>query len=270
MKRRNILIGSRALAYWDRGFTHSDTADYDVISEEPIDGTEHHSLDVLNNADVEFYTSSDFYIQFNGTKLYLALPHCLAAIKRSHLHRELGFDKHITQYHKHLEKYIRYSSYDIREFLKTRTRLTLEQYPQPKPNLKKSVQDFFTDGVVKIHDHDYIHELVAAPTAPLYKSLQDDPSVVWCGKDKWDTFSHDQKLKCVSEEVSVLAIERFLVPREWNYPSKLAYLNALKKVCTTVTSGYFRDCAIDNYPAIIKLYNEQTFKSVKSKLTNGN
>ena len=36
-------------------------------------------------------------------------------------------------------------------------------------------------------------------------------------------------------------------------PSRIACDKALEKVCTTLTSGWFRDFAIDNYPEIFNL-----------------
>ena len=39
-----------------------------------------------------------------------------------------------------------------------------------------------------------------------------------------------------------------------------------EKVCTTLTSGWFRDFAIDNYPEILKLYDHSKFEYVKNQL----
>ena len=49
----NILIGSRALNYWHPEVPINNSTDWDVISAEPIEGCEWHSLDILNNAKVE-------------------------------------------------------------------------------------------------------------------------------------------------------------------------------------------------------------------------
>ena len=47
----------------------------------------------------------------------------------------------------------------------------------------------------------------------------------------------------------VIALERFVIPGKLN--PKLAYLKAVEKICTTLTSGWFRDFAIDNWPEVI-------------------
>ena len=85
----------------------------------------------------------------------------------------------------------------------------------------------------------------------------------WCEKDLWEGGLSDlQKRQCVAEECYVIATERFIVPAGLDYPLKLAYLKALKKVCTTLCSGWFRDYAIDNYPFIVDLFDENKMKEV--------
>lgn len=260
----NVLIGSRALAYWDSSFKVRDDADWDIISEEPISGAEHHPVDFLNNKEFSYLTTNT--IMFNDHKLAVASPYDLAIIKRSHLWRDLSFDKHITHYHKHLKPYAnRFVGGEIR-ILNERIELTKQAFPQQQANLKKNKQDFFDDAVPKIVDHDYLHELVAFYDEPLYKRLQRPDHDVWCHRDLWEGLTHTDRIRCVAEEVSVLSIERFLLPGGWKMPSKLAYMKALGKVCTTVTSGYFRDFAIDHYPEAILCYNKVLFDKLKPQL----
>jgi hypothetical protein len=261
----NVLIGSRALAYWDSSFKVRDDADWDIISDEPIDGAEYHPANFLNN-DKFRYRAFESNLTFNGHRLHVLSPVHLAIIKRSHLWRDLSFDKHITHYHKHLERYTAQWMDQDRQLLEERIQLTQRAFPQQQANLKKNKQDFFDDAVLKIVDHDYLHELVAFYDAPLYKRLQRPDHDIWCHRDLWDALPQSDKIKCVAEEVSVLAIERFLLLGDWNMPSKLAYLKALRKVCTTVTSGYFRDFAIDHYPEVISVYNQSVFDKVKQQL----
>lgn len=264
----NILIGSRALNYWYPEVPINDSTDWDVISTEPLEGTEWHSLDVLNNRDIEgLLFNYEDEIDFNGITLTVAPPVVLSIIKRSHLHRDLGFDKHITHYHKYLADFKNFLTGDTLAFLEERTKLTLEQYPQVKPNLNQSVQDFFDDAVTKVYNHDRLHELFAYEDKPMYTKLQTNPEKAWCSEKLWYTLNHQQQLQCVAEETMVIATERFLVPKNWEFPSKLAYMKALKKVCTTLTSGYFRSFAIDYYPEVISLYNPDKFQQVKQILS---
>lgn len=66
-----VLIGSRALAYWNPELKIKDTTDWDIISDEPIQGSEWHDPSFLNNAQMcELYTSGQT-VNFNGHKLHV-------------------------------------------------------------------------------------------------------------------------------------------------------------------------------------------------------
>ncbi len=272
---RKILIGSRALNYWYPSMKVSETTDYDVISSVPIENDESsdvhfewHDRWLLNNDAFDQFTSEKNTVEIEGVKLYVCNPTGLAIIKRSHLWRDLKFDKHITHYHKHLRPFGDVLLDNERQILQQRTTMTMKAYPQGHPNLMQSKASFFADAVTKVYDHDYLHELFAFHDKPLYTNLLIHSDLAWCDKDKWLYLSHDDRLKCIAEEVQVIATERFLVPNDWKFPSKLAYYQSLKKVCTTLCSGWFRDYAIDYYPEVISLYNKEKFQQVKSVLSS--
>lgn len=265
-----VLIGSRALAYWNPDVKIKEDTDWDIISDEPIEGSEWHDPNFLNNAQMcQLYTSAGSTIDFNGHTLNVMNSLGLSIIKRSHLWRNLSFQKHITYYH----KFMSYKRQDYgllaEEILQERIRLTTQVFPQGHPSLKKSVDDFFDDYVTKKYNHDYLHELVAYHDRPLYTQLQRDLTMAWCEKDLWDKLSVDDKIKCVAEETQVIAIERFLVPKDWNYPVRHAYIKALDKVCTTLCSGWFRDWAIDYYPQVFDLCDTIKFEKIRKELENG-
>jgi hypothetical protein len=269
---KNLLIGSRALEYWSPNFKCKPNADWDIISlREIVDDTkriEWHHFNALGSSDLQRY-ASDEYIEIAGQRVYIVNPIGLTIIKRSHLWRDLSFQKHITHYHKHLARF-RAGFTEVDELiLENRTKLTMAAYPQGHPSLKKSVEDFFDDYVEKKYNHDYLHELVAYHDKPLYTQLQRNSSSAWCDKDLWDKLSKDDKIKCVAEEAQVIAIERFLVPSNWNYAPRHAYLKALDKVCTTLCSGWFRDFAIDNYPEIFNLCDTIKFDNIRKELEHG-
>jgi len=269
---KNLLIGSRALEYWSPDFKCKPNADWDIISLHEIkDDTkriEHHAFNALGSSDLQRY-ASEHTIEIAGQVVHIVNPVGLTIIKRSHLWRDLSFQKHITHYHKHLAKY-RSGFTEIDELiLENRTKLTMAAYPQGHPSLKKSVKDFFDDYVEKKYNHDYLHELVAYHEKPLYTQLQRDSSSAWCDKDLWDKLSTADKIKCVAEEAQVIAIERFLVPSNWNYAPRHAYLKALDKVCTTLCSGWFRNFAIDNYPEIFNLCDTIKFDNIRKELEHG-
>ena len=279
INKKILLIGSRSLSYHKSDFKLKENADYDFISDYSVDELkdilklnkiESSPYSFLNNYEFINYISENDFIVINGIKVYPVSIKGLAMIKRSHLYRDYFFDKHITMYHKHLRPSLNnfeYNDNDLR-IINDRFELTKKEFDKfGHPNLNQTVKDFFDDSVIKKYDHDYLHILFAYYDQPLYMSMQKDYSKAWCIKELWDDFSYSDKCKCIAEEVYVIATERFQVNSDWREHSKLSYMKALKKVCTTLTSGWFRDFAIDEYPEILNLYDHSKFEYVKSQLT---
>lgn len=264
---KNLLIGSRALNYWFPNHKIKESTDWDIISDKPFEDIpeginyEWHDPDVLLNRELEKYTSSVGRV-FNGKVVFIVDPIGLALVKRSHLWRDLGFDKHITHWNKYLQPVTVFKNNFDEDYLKRRTAATMQMFPQGHPKLNQTVEKFFDDAVTKKYNHDDLHILYAHHNKPLYTYMQSNPELAWCEKDKWNSFSFDDKIKCVQEEAYVIATERFLVPSGWDYPERLAYFNAVKKICTTLCSGWFRDFAIDNHQLICSSFDAQKVKSV--------
>lgn len=272
---KNLLIGSRALSYWYPKMEIKDTTDVDIITNRPgaFDEAIHCKMEfhdpwLLNNESFERFTSDQFTLSIQGQKVYVCLPVGLSIIKRSHLWRDLKFNKHITHYHKYLHFYSRVYDDKCKELLAERTAMTMNQYPQGNPNLMQSKEDFFDDAVEKLYDHDYLHELYAHYDKPLYTKLLRQADLAWCEESKWQMLSHEDKLKCIQEEVYVIATERYMVRNNWKYPAKKAYMQALQKVCTTLCSGWFRDYSIDFYPDLVHNFDGSKVEKVKQVLIN--
>lgn len=267
---QTVLIGSRALQYWKPDLKLKHATDWDVISNrQQHNGCEIHDPWFLNNADMLKYASQDEVALPDGSKACVMSMLGLAIIKRSHLWRDIGFQKHITVFHKYgLHQTLMNPSPEVFKDLQTRIELTKVAFPQITPNLMQSNADFFDDAVTKVYEHDLLHELVAYEDKPLYTKLQRDSTKAWCCEDLWYNLTYKQKLQCIAEEVQVIAAERFLIPKQWNFSSRLAYIKALDKVCTTLCSGWFRDFAIDNYPQVFDLYDNTRFTVLQLKLTN--
>ena len=275
-----VLIGSRALNYWFPECKIKPDADWDIITTRPQDfegdnDVEIHDQNFLNNREVaDKYHSLYCTVPYKDKRIYVMKPAGLALIKRSHLWRDLAFSKHMTHYAKWLKGFfddevmvdsVGQMLYD------QRLRMTREAFPQGNPNLNQSVKDFFDDAVKKTYSHDWLHELFAVYSKPMYTQMQRNPESAWCEKDMWDNFMSFEKIACVAEESSVIATERFLIPSNWQTPEKLAYMKSLEKVCTTLCSGWFRDFAIDNYGALVAYYDtemKRKFASVKAILQN--
>lgn len=257
-----MIIGSRALHYWCPDFKiHQDT-DWDLVST-PLDLIGKIDYHIPSEYDMEeaidkFSTTE--YVDVQGYKFSVCSLEGLAAIKRSHLCIDRHWNKHITQYHRHL---VLHNNGQHLDFIKKRQQSSLTAAKITNPKLTKNNTDFFKDAVTRKYDHDSIHEMVAFYSEPLYTKLKNNTEIAHCEKILWDQLSYQDKCRCVAEEATVIAIERFMVPSTWTHFPKLAYLKAIQKVCTTLTSGWFRDFAIDNYPALCMMYRPEVFLKVK-------
>lgn len=132
-----------------------------------------------------------------------------------------------------------------------------ETYTYTHPVLDVSKNEFFdADGVNYIYDHDSIHEAVKVLEQPAYKFYIQDDAEVLTSKEKFMACTDEIKLLGVYEEACVLALERSQIPNDFKLRPKDSFITALIKVCTSITSGYFRDYAYDNFYKVIDLYRE--------------
>lgn len=143
---------------------------------------------------------------------------------------------------------------EYKDFFKTREK---ETYNYLHPKLNQSKNDFFNDDKIKyVYDHDSIHESIKLYDKPAYLYYLKDGEQVQCDKVKFFNCSDEIKLAGVIEESAVLAIERSLVPHPNVKSPKEAWVFALSKVCTSITSGWFREFAFENVFKVLNKYPE--------------
>lgn len=155
------------------------------------------------------------------------------------------------------------------EFYEERMRDTYT-YKHPKLDVAKG--DFFDPagtGVLYVYDHDSIHMAVKHLVKPAYTYFKPDESEVYCSKDLFDKQPEIVKLYSVIEEAYVLAIERSLVPYPGKKTPKEAFDMALMKVCTSITSGWWREYAWENYDKAQELYNDGYWLKFQQGLATG-
>ncbi len=150
-----------------------------------------------------------------------------------------------------------------------------ETYTYAHPKLNVDKKDFFSgDGVNYVIDHDLIHEYVKLWSKPIYQKIAVVGQEVFSSKDKFFCELSDQEqLSAVWEESAVLAIERSLLPFPGTLTPHQAFLKALEKVCTSITSGWFREYAWENYYKVATLFSpdsttlkiEEAYKKCLSK-----
>lgn len=125
------------------------------------------------------------------------------------------------------------------------------------PKLNQSKKDFFTDDVPYQYDHDSIHRAVALYHKPAYEFYKPDDNEVLCSKDMFFAQREDIRLAGVYEEACVLALERSQIPYP-NTDPKASFDMALMKVCTSITSGWFREYGWENYDKVQEFYRVYT------------
>lgn len=127
---------------------------------------------------------------------------------------------------------------------------------------------FFEDAVTRKYVHDTIHDAVSYYDEPLYHKILVGDGTVSCSREKFEALSLDDRLKLVKEEVFVTALERFLVPEDFKFSTNRAYWLSLKKLITTMSSGWFSRFIIENYSALAVNRDDYvaTFKKNQHKL----
>lgn len=192
----------------------------------------------------------------------------LFTIKSSHkyLRNSPHFWKTLVDYHimKRMGAVIRP---EWQSFHKSREK---ETYWYKHPKLNQSKDSFFADDNIQyVYDHDTIHESVARGDKPAYTYYMKDGAQVDCDKEKFFAIDQQIRLNGVVEEAAVLAIERSLVPHPGVWTPEYAWKFALAKVCSSITSGWFRAFAYENALEILKLYPQGYWEKFQKDVESG-
>lgn len=160
-----------------------------------------------------------------------------------------------------MRKYVSGISNEDREWYQNRMK---ETYNYVHPVLNQTKDKFFSDdGINYIFDHDSIHEAVKTFDKPAFHFIRIEGKEVLCSKDKFMNSPEEIKLATVLEECYVLALERCIIPQYYGLfwdgidkeTAKRAFLIALEKVCTSISSGWWREYAWENYYQVRSLYD---------------
>ncbi len=109
-----------------------------------------------------------------------------------------------------------------------------ERYPKNTISLDKKAKDFFTDHVTYVYVHDTVHESVAYHDRPWYESYLKDGSEVLPDNDKFWALPLASQLEAVREEAYVIALERKLIPNNYEGSPMSAYRWALRRMATSL------------------------------------
>ncbi|ENM2376537.1 hypothetical protein AB6T86_000101 [Shigella sonnei] len=206
----------------------------------------------------DFTSSYDLlkYAKKNLTKdrlngFYWATPEICLAIKMSH-----RFKKNNPFFLKTMNhiQYLRGKGVtlndELTEIMLKRQKETLN-YAHPVLDTSKSA--FFKDDIYT-YDHDTIHEAIALTDRPAYTFYMKDGSEVMTSREKFESLPEMVKLAGVYEESCVLALERSQIPNDFKINPEASFMMALEKVCTSITSGWFREYAWENYSKVVSMY----------------
>lgn len=195
-----------------------------------------------------------------GERMHTLRPQYLLLTKKSHLIYPVHFEKNINDYHLIKSNFGSFVPNEtMNEYYALRSQEAKDRYKQRTPKLNVTTEDFFSSKLNVPHYfvHDDIHEVMAHHDEPVYKKMQPDPSMAWCAKDMFFALPYEMQVQAVQEEAYVISLERYIIPQYGdNHENHFEmYKNALKRICTTLCSGWFREFAIENYPEAIKRYN---------------
>lgn len=156
----------------------------------------------------------------------------------------------------------------MKDLLVEREKLT---YTNKLPVLDVGKKEFFNPQTVAYkYDHDSLHEVVAIFDKPAYQYYIEPSSEVMCSEKLFNACPEHIKLAGVVEESMVLALERSLIPFDFKPNPDKAFSTALEKVCTSITSGYFRKYAYDNYFEAQRVFRQvEAGQSYVSKFKEG-
>ncbi|EQA7786791.1 DUF7275 domain-containing protein [Acinetobacter baumannii] len=144
-----------------------------------------------------------------------------------------------------------------------------ETYDYNHPNLKVNKEEFFNSNFNYIYDHDSIHEAVKLLDRPAYTYYMSKDAEVFSSREAFFAVDNTIRLLGVLEETYVLALERSQIPNDFNIDPKLSFTIALEKVCTSITSGWFRQYAWENYDLVYKMYDSAYVDKFKHALNKG-
>lgn len=284
VQRPALICGSVAFNHWMPSHARL-TNDIDYIGYyKDFDFNKFGGKDSFTTEDNFIYTNIKLKVEFidvtncpvlealflsNNDPNYLDPKNCLI-LKNAHKHFYLGkykkSFKHLMDYSLMLDLDIffiyepdfiisaQYRDWLIKNVYNNDERLTTF------PNLNKTKDEFFTDGVNYYVDHDFIHEVVALKDKPAYTQCLNGE--VKFSNKKFSRLDFEIKKNMVLEEAFVLVFERCLIPQFYGetylpaFTPHEAFKYSLVRIATNITSGVFRSFAADHFISVYRKYEE--------------
>lgn len=207
---------------------------------------------IESNTMIDFYNyvTNDTSSIIEDDMIYPSL-NILYAMKESH--KYLKNSPHFLKTRNDILSLRKFGCYIPENFIDLFNKIEEETYNYTHPNLNQNKDEFFTDSIEYKYDHDTIHEAVKINDKPAYQNFIRDGSEVLCSKKKFFECSEHIRNSAVLEESYVLALERSIIPH--NSDPKKAFDIALMKVCSSITSGWFREWSWENYDKVQNMFD---------------
>lgn len=224
------LIGSRAMAHWFPDYGDVDQSDWDWHSPAPFNAQDRYPLfDVWPGQHHDVFVDERLGAWNWGQ---IATPDELYTMKISHGYWDLHgtWDKHAAD----ILFLQRRGAQFIPELHDILLEIWKDRYPENRISLDKTADEFFTDHVKKKFVHDTVHESVAYRDHPWYVDILKDGSEVLVDNSKFWGLPVEDKLQLVREELYVIALERKLIPNDYEGSPIAAYRWALRRTATSL------------------------------------
>lgn len=234
-----LIIGSTAAHYW--GLDRREPKDYDFFY------TDDYTGDICGDSHCIPKDLMEKIPSYDG----VITPDALLTLKASHLQWDIHWDKTKADILYLMSigntKIIEDLYQDLVSYWKT------VHGDKGFLSLNKSKEEFFQDKVHYVYEHDELHEMVAYPDKPVYTRCLKDGQDVSISKEKFDELEFTDQVKMFKEEITVIALERWLLNKYNDVTSIVdAYQRSLKKTITNLTKGWASDFIIFNLPSFLQ------------------
>lgn len=234
-----VLVGSRAAQVWFPDFRTPN--DWDFLGRKEDIGA------VATDSKVESFYHP--YLEGWGWEA-IATPDELYTLKVSHAFWANRWPKHIQD----IAFFQRKGCELIEPLYDLLYLIWVEHYGAKRAKLRAGTkpEEFFTATVERKFDHDSLHASIAYYDEPLFNKILRDGEAVAVDKAKFDALSYEDKLRLVREEVYATALERKIIPSEFNESPLRAYRYALEKTVTSFSKGWFPLFIVTNIQHLMK------------------
>jgi len=254
----SLTIGSNALRYWFMEFPR-EPGDLDIWAPERPAWTE----TVPDECPIDLFWD-DRLAAIVGDRDRTAEPDEILTIKVSHSPWELKNGS----WRKHMHDIVWLQDNGARfipELYGALYPIWEDRHGKKPVNLNQDSSMFFEDAVQRIYVHDSIHYSVAYnPGHPIYEDVFVDGQDVAMDMKKVWALPFAEQVRLFREEIYATALERWVIPTNYEISPKLAYAMALRKTITSLTKGRSALFMILNY----KIFRDPDMDYVQHHLAN--